>query len=119
MTKFTFSRISSLINAPASINGVISQIEAAFDTVLSRDNRAPNQLNTDLDINSNRVINHPAPGSALDLVRLKDVKDLVEGASSSVETALSAVQLSAALLPTTLPLASGIVWNNGGVISIS
>jgi hypothetical protein len=100
MAKFTFSRISSMVNAPSAINGVITEIESAFDTLVSRDGAAPNQLTADVDMNSKRILNLPAPASSTEPVTLSYFQTTVqsadaqeaanEAAASAVEAATSA-----------------------------
>lgn len=75
MTKETFSRLASMIGATSSINGVVTEIETAFDNTLSRDGSSPNQMNATLDMNSNRIVNLPSPLSSTEPVRLIDLLD--------------------------------------------
>ena len=61
-------------------------IEAEFqDKVLYRTNPTgePNQMNNDLDMNSNRVYNLPLPILDNEAARLKDVKEAISGATSA------------------------------------
>lgn len=85
MSKFTFTRVASLTNAPTSINGIISEIESAFDSFLSRDGATPNQMNTALDMNSKRILNLPAPGSAGEPLRVGDVVSSINGVTITDE----------------------------------
>lgn len=80
MSKFTFNRIASLVNAPTAINGVITQIESAFNSLVSRDGTAPNQMTANLDMNSKRIINLPAPGSDFEPARMIDLLSVQSGA---------------------------------------
>lgn len=77
MSKITLNRVASLINAPTTLNGIISQIESAFDRVLFRDGLTPNQMSTDLDMNSNRILNLSSPASQLEPARMQDVNNLL------------------------------------------
>lgn len=52
--------------------------EAAMDKALFRDGTAPNQMEADFDMNSNRILNLPAPISPLEPVRKIDL-DAIEG----------------------------------------
>jgi len=79
LSKITLNRVASLINAPTTLNGIISQIESAFDRVLFRDGLTPNQMSADLDMNNKRIYNLPAPQSSNDPVRLQDVVPSVNG----------------------------------------
>jgi hypothetical protein len=73
--------VASLANEQSvvgAINDNNDKIEAAFDNTLSRDGSTPNQMESNLDMNSNRILNLPAPINLTDPVRLQDVADGVE-----------------------------------------
>jgi hypothetical protein len=60
MAKVTLNDLSNLQNensAVTTINGNSATIETAFDNTLSRDGSAPNQMEADLDMNSNNILN--------------------------------------------------------------
>lgn len=60
--KVTLNSVGSLINATTAANNIdsnTSSIQTAFENTLSRDGTAPNQMNSDFDMNSNRIINLP------------------------------------------------------------
>ena len=78
MSIFNFGRIGSLLGAPAAINGVITKIEAAFATVLSKNDNTGNQMTVDLDMNNNHIYNLPAPVEDTEPVRLIDIEGLVD-----------------------------------------
>lgn len=62
MPKINLTDLSNLQNeasATAAINHNNSLIEAAIDNSISRDGTQPNQMNSDLDMNSNKIINLP------------------------------------------------------------
>jgi hypothetical protein len=116
MTKFTFSRISSMVNAPAAINGIIAQIESALDTLVSRDGVAPNQMLTSLDVNSNHILNLPAPVADQEPVRLQDISTLTPNTVTvaDVLAALPDVHVnSIAALRTVTPDASRVITTTG------
>jgi len=82
MTKITLNPVGSLIDATTAsttINQNSVIVQNAFDNTLSRDGTSPNQMNATLDMNSNRIINLPAPTGSLDPVRLADVSALASG----------------------------------------
>lgn len=56
-----------------SINTNSSILTAAIDNTLSLNGTSPNQMNAPLDMNSNQIINLPAPSSLSSPVRLSDV----------------------------------------------
>lgn len=85
--KPTFSRLSTLVNGVSNMNAIITQIETAFQNTLSRDGSTPNQMAATLDMNSNRLINLPAPLSGTDAARLADIESILGvTVSSSVVT---------------------------------
>lgn len=76
MTKVTLADVGNLIDATTAattINNNSAAIVAAMEKTLSRDGTSPNQMTSQLDMNSNRIINLPAPGGPNDPVRLQDV----------------------------------------------
>jgi hypothetical protein len=82
MTKLTLPSFSSLTNESsfiASLNEAMEDIEAFSDLVLSLNGTTPNAMTADLDMNSNRILNVPAPVNDTDLVRLQDLTDGIQG----------------------------------------
>lgn len=67
--------------ATAAINANNAAIEAAFQDVLALDGATPNSMNSALDMNSNGIINLPAPVSGLSPMRLQDFQTLSGGGS--------------------------------------
>lgn len=62
MSKIILSNIGDLTNtttSAAAINANNAAIQIAFDKTLSRDGTQPNQMNSNLDMDSNRIINLP------------------------------------------------------------
>lgn len=62
-------------SAIQTINENADKIETAFENTLSRDGSGPNQMEAPLDMNSQRILNLPAPTSDNDPARWTDVKD--------------------------------------------
>lgn len=60
-------------SAVAAINANSAAITTAFQDVLALDGTAPNQMQNSLDMNSNQIINLPAPSTVSSPVRLQDV----------------------------------------------
>lgn len=129
MTKLTFGRIASLINAPATINGIIAQIETALDRVLFRDGTAPNQMSANLDMNSNRILNLPYPSGGSEPIRLRDFSSLLASTTLSNSDVVWVWQIKKALKNSSLldtieaaisPVTSdniNMFWSNGGTTS--
>lgn len=75
MSKITLNGVGNIIDATTAattINNNNTVIKNAIDNTLSRDGTAPNQMAASLDMNSNRILNLPAPLSNSEPVRLID-----------------------------------------------
>jgi len=73
--KVTLTDITSGYDSASAYNANNDRIEAGFDNTLSRDGTSPNQMNADLDMNSRKILNLPAPASDNEPARWVDVKD--------------------------------------------
>lgn len=76
MSKITLNSVADLTQsstAQTTINTNSSTVQTAFDNTLSRDGTSPNQMGAALDMNSNQIINLPAPSTVNSPVRLVDV----------------------------------------------
>ena len=79
--KVTLAAVGSLIDATTAattINSNMTAIVTAVNNTLSRDGTQPNQMNANLDMNSNRILNLPAPISGQEPLRLTDL-NLING----------------------------------------
>lgn len=80
MTKITLNDLSSIsgneASAIATINTNNAILETASDNTISRDGTSPNQMLASLDMNSNSLLNLPAPSSATEPIRLQDLTSL-------------------------------------------
>lgn len=77
--KIVLNPVGSLLNttsAQTSINSNFSTIETAFNDNLSRDGLLPNTMLSPLDMNSNPILNLPAPMSLNSPVRLGDIEGI-------------------------------------------
>lgn len=75
MSKITLNNLINLQNETTAVNTINSNnnvIQAAFDNTLSRDGSFPNQMNSNLDMNSNRILNLPSPINGSEPIRLQD-----------------------------------------------
>lgn len=82
MPKLTLSDITNPTNdnsIVAAFNANNALIEAAFDNTVSRDGSTPNSMASNLDMNSNRIINLPAPLTNTEPLRLQDANTLNGG----------------------------------------
>ena len=82
MPKIILDDLTSIQNDPTAVDTINDNstiLEDAFDRVLFRDGTAPNNMNADLDMNSHKILNLPAPRSPLEPARLKDIVNKGEG----------------------------------------
>lgn len=85
--KLTLSTLASLQNQTSALTIINNNFEAVadkIDTLVSRDGDTPNQMESNLDMNSNRITNLPAPTNVNEPARLQDIIDIVsEGVADS------------------------------------
>ena len=65
------------------LNTELTKIAAAFEQTLSRSFKTPNYMDTDLDMNSQRILNLVAPVQGNEPVRLRDIPGLVANKGES------------------------------------
>lgn len=76
MSKITLNSVADLTQtttAQNTINANFASIQTAFDNTLSRGGTSPNQMQAVLDMNSNQIINLPAPSTPNSPARVVDV----------------------------------------------
>lgn len=75
MAKITLSDPENFSSASAvsTITANNDAIETAFENTLSRDGTSPNQMEANLDMNSHRILNLPAPTTSTEPLRVMDV----------------------------------------------
>lgn len=76
MSKITLTPLVNLQNETTAVNAINANdavIVTAFDNTLSRDGTNPNTMGASLDMNSNQIINLPAPSTVNSPARLIDV----------------------------------------------
>ena len=76
MSKITLTDLVNLQNETTAVNAINNNnatIETAFDNTLSRDGTSPNTMSAVIDMNSNQIINLPAPSTVNSPARLIDV----------------------------------------------
>ena len=66
-------------NTIGQLNAELDLIAIAIDDTFSRKGDVPNQLETTLDLNNNRIINVPKPTLSTDVARLQDVALAAQG----------------------------------------
>lgn len=83
MSKITLNNVGNLIDAVTAANTINtnnSTIQTAFDNTLSRDGTSPNQMSSNLDMNTNQIINLPSPLNPTSPLRLQDLTGFSVGA---------------------------------------
>lgn len=84
MSKVTLNSVGNLLDTTTSkntINNNSTTIATAFDNTLSRDGTSPNQMSSTLDMNSNQILNLPAPLAANSPLRLQELSTFIGGGS--------------------------------------
>jgi len=80
MPKIDLQNIASLNNKQSTLNILnnnSAEVEAKSDTFLSRVGTSPNQMEADIDMNSQRIINLPEPATGDEPVRLQDLATII------------------------------------------
>jgi hypothetical protein len=114
MAKIVLNNLNNLNNqhsATNTINNNNDAIETAFLNTLSRDGTTPNEMLADLDMNSNRILNLPAPVGDTEPVRKIDLETVSGGSGAVVLDDLSDVILTTPANNDTL-LFNGTNWVN-------
>ena len=88
MAKLSLTPIGSRYGSIDALNANFDAIEAAIENTLSLDNTAPNSLNDDLDLDSNRIINLGNAVNNQDAVTLQQVSNIIDAASSGLIVSL-------------------------------
>lgn len=82
MSKVILNNIGDLTQtatAQAAINTNFNTLQTAFDNTLSRDGSSPNQMSSELDMNSKQIINLPAALTSSSPLRLQDLTSFIGG----------------------------------------
>lgn len=80
--KLTLNDVGDLRNtttAQTTINNNNALIETALENTLSRDGTSPNNMESSLDMDSNRILNLPTPINESEPLRLQDLNDFIGG----------------------------------------
>ena len=88
---------SGTVNTVQEINSELERIATAQVDLVARDGESPNAMNSDLDMNSKRILNLPAPSTANDVVRVRDLATLVGSGEVVVDTTEPARDVQALL----------------------
>lgn len=90
MTQVTLNKIGAGYRSSNALNNDFEIIEEGFERTLDRYGGAGNHMEAPLDMNSNRILNLPAPVDPTDPLRLVDYTDDITG---RVDEALSVLQV--------------------------
>jgi hypothetical protein len=82
MAKLTLNTIGSRYGSIDALNANFDAIETALENTLSRNGTAPNGMDADLDMDSNRIINLADGINNVDAVNVKQVNGLLQGVYS-------------------------------------
>lgn len=80
MAKLTLNTIGSRYGSIDALNANFDAIETALENTLSRDGTLPNNMDANLDMDSNRIINLADAINNPDAVTLRQVNGLIQGA---------------------------------------
>jgi hypothetical protein len=94
--KLTLSTIGSRYASVAALNANFSAIATAMENTLSRDGTSPNALSANLDMNSNRILNLPAPTSNNEPVTRAYLETLDSNAYDASVSAAASAEAAAA-----------------------
>jgi hypothetical protein len=111
MPKLTLDDLANLENqssAVTTINNNSASIEAAIENTLSRDGTTPNSMESDLDMNSNSILNLPLPTTDTEPVR-KGEFDVLAGSIEEIEQAVAEAQEAAEEAANSADAAAGFV----------
>jgi hypothetical protein len=76
MPNVSLPRLTTGYGSVAAINAALDQLEDTLNDLLSRESALPNQMNTALDMNSQRFLNCPPASSANEPVTLGQLQTL-------------------------------------------
>lgn len=101
-TIIALASIANQTTATNTINTNEAALAAAFSNTLSLDGSAPNQMTASLDMNSQHILNLPAPVSAQEPVRLGDLGTTLPVITSITTYGMSLLQSASAAAARTL-----------------
>jgi hypothetical protein len=122
MSKVTLNDVVTFQNDQTAANIVNTNsatIETAFDNTLSRDGTSPNQMGANLDMNSNRILNLPAPASSSEPLRFGDVNPTGLVYSAGTNIGIAGTVISTTNNPTfSTSVTTPQIKNSAGIVNI-
>lgn len=88
MAKLTLNTIGSRYGSIDALNANFDAIETALENTLSRDGTLPNNMDANLDMDSNRIINMADAINNADAVTLRQVNGIIAAASTGIIASL-------------------------------
>lgn len=120
MAKLTLNDVTSGYASTTAVNANNALVEVALENTLSRDGTGPNQMEADLDMNSNRILNLPAPTSSNEPARLIDVQEsAVTGLPAQTGEAAKFLQTDGNVASWQVPDASEISFLQSGTGAVA
>lgn len=111
MSKISLTNLVNLTNQTTAVNAINANnavLTTALDNTLSRDGTSPNTMSASLDMNSNRILNLPAPVNSLEPLRLAEVEMMTAfQVTSNLTAAVAAASASATAASGSATAASG------------
>lgn len=101
MAKVVLTNLTNLSNETSVVNTINANndaIEAAMEQALFRDGETPNEMNDDLDMNSNRIYNLPFPVSGTEPIRKAEYDQELGAISENLTLAEAAADAAEAAL---------------------
>lgn len=92
MAKITLANLSSTVSGSliSTVNANNDLLEAAIENTLSRDGTSPNEMNAELDMNSNPIYNLPEATTDTEPVRFGEFNEFVTAMDAAVAAAQAA-----------------------------
>lgn len=121
MAKLTLSdvNLNNFTETANTINENMALIETAMENTLSRNGTTPNQMGAALDMNSNRILNLPAPLTANEPLRLADVDSAsIASQVAAAESAALAAQAAQTIVEAAVTDVTKLVGSSTSSVTI-
>ena len=112
MPKLTLKDPGANYRSVAQIQDNNSLIEAAIENTISRDGTSPNQMEADLDLNSNKITNLGAPVNNTDAARKQDIDSGIGADVTTVATNITEIQTVSASIADVTAVAADLAGSD-------